>query len=384
MEIFSPQNRDLRIVYAADSAEAKNAAEDIRNAISERFGFAPAVVTDLEPRAGREILVGDTNRSLSRENRSLFMDRTLQVDRASGSVALTGYLPDVTKELCNMISSGKGDAFSIFQALTGTRAAEGFGTIPQYRETGYDLMNRSDLNSYYVQYHNTTAEEYRAYLEKLETLGFTCYARREVNGNLFATYTDGYNLLSVNYAKFYQITRIASETAANVTLGRQSPDSTDKVTTPQLTQINGACAFILRLSDGRFLVIDGGLNYEKNWKSHFVNLFRTTIRLIHLIDYDNGFQTYFQCFLQYETGLRHGTFKGVYQQNTAIGEIQHTFYFTTEVTMSRSINNINFGTVVVDGNVFRKNRYTTFTFQIVVVQYKFTTILVVAEQVSRQ
>ena len=75
-------------------------------------------------------------------------------------------------------------------------------------------MNRSDLNSYYVQYHNTTAEEYRAYLEKLETLGFTCYARREVNGNLFATYTDGYNLLSVNYAKFYQITRIASETAA--------------------------------------------------------------------------------------------------------------------------------------------------------------------------
>ena len=278
VEIFSPQNRDLQIVYAVDSAEAKSAAGDIRNAISERFGFAPAVVTDLEPRAGREILVGDTNRSLSRENRSLFMDRTLQVDRASGSVALTGYLPDVTKELCNMISSEKGDAFSIFPALTGTRAAEGFGTIPQYRETGYDLMNRSDLNSYYVQYHNTTAEEYRAYLEKLETLGFTCYARREVNGNLFATYTDGYNLLSVNYAKFYQITRIASETAANVTLGRQSPDSTDKVTTPQLTQINGACAFILRLSDGRFLVIDGGLNYEKNRKSIYEQLVAQNVR----------------------------------------------------------------------------------------------------------
>ena len=63
-----------------------------------------------------------------------------------------------------------------------------------------------------------------------------------------------------------------------MTLGRQSPDSTDKVTTPQLTQINGACAFILRLSDGRFLVIDGGLNYEKNWKSIYEQLVAQNVR----------------------------------------------------------------------------------------------------------
>ena len=138
------------------------------------------------------------------------------------------------------------------------------------------------------------------------------------------------------------------------------------------------------VDNGEIQLVFRRIKTEHQVEYHFVNLFRATIRLIHLIDYDNGFQTDFQCFLQYETGLRHGTFKGVYQQNTAIGHIQHTFYFTTEVTMSRSINNINFGTVVVDGNVFRKNRYTTFTFQIVVVQYKFTTILVVAEQVSRQ
>ncbi len=278
VEIFSSENRSFQIVYDADSAEAKSAAEDIRNAINERFGFTPGTVTDLETRSGREILVGDTNRSFSKANRSWFMDRTLQVDAASGTVALTGYLPDAAKELCNMISSSDGKTFSIFPALTGTRAAEGYGSIPQYREAGYDLMNRSDLNSYYVQYHNTTAEEYRTYLEKLKTLGFTCYAEREVNGNLFATYTDGYNVLDVNYLKFYQITRIAAETTANVTLAKQESDSAGTVTTPQLTQINGACAFILRLSDGRFLVIDGGLNYEKNWKSIYEQLTAQNVR----------------------------------------------------------------------------------------------------------
>ena len=59
--------------------------------------------------------------------------------------------------------------------------------------------------------------------------------------------------------------------------------------------------------------------------------------------------------------------------------VQDTFHFSTEVAVSRSINNINFCTVVIDGYVFGENRYTTFTFQIVVIQDKFTTILVAAE-----
>ena len=43
-----------------------------------------------------------------------------------------------------------------------------------------------------------------------------------------------------------------------------------------------------------------------------------------------------------------------------------------------------FCTVVIDGYVFRKNGYTSFTLQVVVIQNQFTVGLVVAEQVSRQ
>lgn len=276
--IFSEDDRNFRIVYDVDSADAKRAATDIRDAIQERFGFSPAVVGDNETRVGREILVGDTNRSFSKANRSYYMDYTLNVEPLTGTVALTGYLPDASKELCNMISSSDGKDFSLFPVRMGTQAADGYGSIPAYRSEPYDLMKQSDLNSYYVQYHNTTATEYSAYLEKLESLGYEQYARREVNGNLFATYTDGYNILSVNYIKFYQITRITSETTGNVTLGKQQSDLETAVTTPQLTQINGACAFLIRLSDGRFLVIDGGLNYEKNWKSIYEQLVAQNVR----------------------------------------------------------------------------------------------------------
>lgn len=278
VEIFTKDTRDLRIVYAAADTEAKNAAQDIRDAIADRFGFSPEVVSDATVRTGQEILVGDTNRSYSKVNRSYFMNKTIAVEPLTATVALTGYLTDAAKELCHMISSSDGETFSIFEALTGVSPAEGWGTIPEYREGGYDLMNRSDLYSYYVQYHNTNETEYRAYLASLAEQGFTKYAEREVNGNLFATYTDGTNILSVNYIKFYKIARISSETTEHTTLGRQTAETTEAVTTPQLTQINGACAFILRLSDGRFIVIDGGLNYEKNWGSIYEQLVAQNVR----------------------------------------------------------------------------------------------------------
>lgn len=277
-EIFDRTSREIRIVYASADAEARSAAEQIRDAIADRFSFTPETVSDTSVRTGREILVGDTNRSYSKVNRSYFMNRTIAVEPMTATVALTGCLSDAAKELCHMISSSDGESFRIFEALTGVSPAEGYGTIPEYREGGYDLMNRSDLYSYYVQYHNTNETEYRAYLAKLAELGFTKYAEREVNGNLFATYTDGTNILSINYIKFYKITRIASETTEHTALARQSKENTAAVTTPQLTQINGACAFILRLSDGRFIVIDGGLNYEKNWGSIYEQLVAQNVR----------------------------------------------------------------------------------------------------------
>ena len=138
------------------------------------------------------------------------------------------------------------------------------------------------------------------------------------------------------------------------------------------------------VDNGEVQLIFRCIKAEHQVKNHFVYFVRAAVGLIYLINHHNGFQTDFQCLLQNETGLWHRAFESIYQQNTAISHIQHTLNFATEVAVSRSINYINFGAVVVDGNVFGKNRYTTFAFQIVVIQDKFTTVLVVAEQISRQ
>ena len=73
--------------------------------------------------------------------------------------------------------------------------------------------------------------------------------------------------------------------------------------------------------------------------------------LIHLIYNNDRFQTNLQSFLQYKPCLRHRTFESIHKQNASIRHIQYTFHFTSEVTVSRSINNVNLGVLVVDRNV---------------------------------
>ena len=50
--------------------------------------------------------------------------------------------------------------------------------------------------------------------------------------------------------------------------------------------------------------------------------------------------------------------------------------------MPRSVNNVDFGTLVIDSNVLGKNGDTTLALQIVVVQNQFALVLVVTEQMG--
>ena len=101
---------------------------------------------------------------------------------------------------------------------------------------------------------------------------------------------------------------------------------------------------------------------------HLMHLFRAAVRFVHLINHHDRFQSDFQCFLQHETCLRHRTFKSIDQQDTSVSHIKYTFHFSSEVTMPRSINNVNLSSFVIDWNVFWQNRYPSFTFQVVVIQ----------------
>ena len=58
-----------------------------------------------------------------------------------------------------------------------------------------------------------------------------------------------------------------------------------------------------------------------------------------------------QCFLQNEFGLWHGTFESINNKNNTIYHLQDTFYFTTEISMSRSVDNVDLCLTITDGSV---------------------------------
>ena len=66
-------------------------------------------------------------------------------------------------------------------------------------------------------------------------------------------------------------------------------------------------------------------------KYHLIDLFRTAVWLIDLVNNNYRFQPKLQRLLENETSLRHRTFKGINKKQTTICHIEHTFYLTTEV-----------------------------------------------------
>ena len=86
-------------------------------------------------------------------------------------------------------------------------------------------------------------------------------------------------------------------------------------------------------------------------KKEDVTLLLVEIGPVDLVDDDNDLVSKLQRLLQHEACLRHRTFESIHKQNASIRHIQYTFHFTSEVTVSRSINNVNLGVFVVDRNV---------------------------------
>jgi hypothetical protein len=113
-----------------------------------------------------------------------------------------------------------------------------------------------------------------------------------------------------------------------------------------------------------------------------VGCFGITVGLVHFVDYHDGFQTELQGFLKDEPGLGHGTFKGVDEQQYAVGHVQDTLYFPAKVGVAGSVDDIDLDIFVPDGHVFRQNGDAAFAFNVVVVQNELPGLLVGTEQLA--
>ena len=72
------------------------------------------------------------------------------------------------------------------------------------------------------------------------------------------------------------------------------------------------------------------------------------VGFIHLIDDHDGLQAQLDGLLQHETGLRHGAFEGVDQQQHAVGHVEHALHLAAKVGVARGVDDIDFDVFIAN------------------------------------
>ena len=86
---------------------------------------------------------------------------------------------------------------------------------------------------------------------------------------------------------------------------------------------------------------------------------------INLVHHHNRVQTLIESFLRDEAGLGHRPFHGIHQQQDRVNHGQDPLDLSTEVGMTRRIDDVDAIPFPVDGGVFRQNRDAPLTLLIV-------------------
>ncbi len=147
---------------------------------------------------------------------------------------------------------------------------DSYGHAPAYDGEGVEevIFSFSAYHSYYVVEHGATKNDFKSYCSKLIKCGFWLYFSNESNGNSFATYTDGDNIVNVSHISYKNVDDYVTDEVSYVLISVDSTKNSmlpckcaayEKITKVQVSMVNIILSLIIRLEDGRFIVIDGGL-----------------------------------------------------------------------------------------------------------------------------
>lgn len=127
-----------------------------------------------------------------------------------------------------------------------------------------EFAEKENYNASVVSVIRVSMNDFNSYSEKVENLGFELFESRIYGGAYFKAYKKGKDAVYLNYYPSVSELRVVAETnSAYINFS----DSTRAVSVPTLiTQLNISdygISEVIRLSDGRFIIIDGGWHYER-------------------------------------------------------------------------------------------------------------------------
>ncbi|MBR5366822.1 MAG: hypothetical protein IK132_11315 [Clostridia bacterium] len=275
-EIALTENgKALYAVVRAENADEDtvNAAVEFRRRLEEKAGVKFSFGTDWT-KPGKdpdtetpEILFGITNRTAQNEADALgIMEWKIVAEQ--NKIAVLARSSRALKEamevfLSEEVTVRKGDSLLLCGIpITGT-ASLAAGEVPDFPYGKIEGIYESSGSTVVMRVEETTADEYEAYLGMLEAAGFAYYDGREIDGNRYATYVNEQTTVNVSRVQSMGVTRVVSEER-----GELCPleDPCEEKADSLLTGMKGetvvaaeGMGFIIRLADGSFCIIDGGM-----------------------------------------------------------------------------------------------------------------------------
>ena len=295
-ELIKDGNAEYYVIRPENASEdIKSAASDIYKTLSNLVGAGKSVnytvdmdIEYLKTKTHspdiKAILVGDTNYEESAEGYNGLGYGDWRITTVGNKIVVAGYskqaIYSACSKLCSFINRAKDSNGNVTLKRetieTETTQWKTLNAVPKYE--GKDVTVNSTYYSgddcYVAIFDNANEATHTEYTTKLQNEGFTKYTDRDMNGNLFATYTKDEYILNVMLTPKKKQARVIIETNAKTTLPELKSENTyNTVCTPMFFEVgvsrddskkqNGMC-FLFRLSDGSFVVFDGGLQGELN------------------------------------------------------------------------------------------------------------------------
>ena len=277
----------------------KTMYNDIRALLKTKVGKNPSIATDFSA-AGEElddgpaILIGDTAYA---ETKAVY--KTLKEGQAKAVISGNKYVivwksEDAAIELLEKFKdtlnkNGKKDNITITSKwnLTVTIVEEKFDesglkasiALPdisnvglKWNASGRDAGHGSKI---YIA-NNAKAEHFTKYVAALKSAGFTPYTTNKLHTNEFATYVTKEQIVHVMYFAPKGVIKVTVDPRKTFGLpglkGENSyPKTSNRVTEfvqLGLKQISGSAengmGYLVKLSNGKFVVVDGGFAYDSN------------------------------------------------------------------------------------------------------------------------
>lgn len=277
-----------RVVYpsASDAASADIAcASELKSLIGNTTGISPKLTTD-SLKSGEsydasscEILVGATGYPESAEVFGGISYGEYMIKMVGNKLVVAAFSEDAMEIACRKVknliaeSASSGRLVLASDILISDTVDDRFDDLPSYEGGSFLALTEGGGDSTVVTIRNTNTDQFYAYLEKLSNEGYSEYTTNEMTGNRFATYANSNHTINAIYYAYESTARIIFEPLADP-IGLEEDNVYTAVTTSQITMLgleykksdgsyaSNGLSMLIRLKDGRFIVIDGGFNKD--------------------------------------------------------------------------------------------------------------------------